>query len=185
MVTSIEDDRRRLTAAVHTVMDFPEPGVAFKDLSPILSDANLFAAARRALLAAADPILDGRRVDAFAGVDSRGFLFASAMASDNDTGVLVVRKDGKLPPPTISQPAATEYSDVALCLNPDLFDGRQVMLVDDILATGGTALAAAALIERAGGHLLGAVFVGEIGALAGRARLEDGLRAPVAVVLSL
>lgn len=182
---TVDADRQRLTEAVHTVMGFPEPGIAFKDLSPILSDPELFDLARRVLTSTAHPLVEGRPVDAFAGIDSRGFLFASAMASVEHTGVLLVRKDGKLPPPTISQRASTEYSDVALCLNPSLFEGRSVVLVDDILATGGTALAAAELIERAGAQLLGAVFFGEITALGGRAVVEKGIRAPLAVVLSL
>lgn len=182
---NIDRDRERLKEAVHTVMDFPEPGIAFKDLSPVLSDPDLFEVALRSLMATVEPVVDGRQLDAFAGIDSRGFLFASAMASVAHTGVLLVRKDGRLPPPTMSQPASTEYSDVALCLNPGLFEGRRIVLVDDILATGGTAMAAAALIERAGGQLLGAVFFGEIEALRGRTALEVELRAPVAAVLSL
>jgi adenine phosphoribosyltransferase len=182
---TVDADLQRLTDAVHTVMDFPESGIAFKDLSPILSDPELFDLARRQLAATAHPLVDGRHVDAFAGIDSRGFLFASAMASVEHKGVLLVRKDGKLPPPTISQRASTEYSDVALCLNPELFEGRGVVLVDDILATGGTALAAAELIERARARLLGAVFFGEIAALGGRAIVEEGIRAPVAAVLTL
>lgn len=179
------DERQELHGAIRTVADFPEPGIAFKDISPILADARLFEIGTRLLTQAALALADGGPVDAFAGVDSRGFLFASVAARSADRGCLLVRKEGKLPEPTLSRPAAMEYGNVALCLNPTLFEGKRIVILDDVMATGGTAIAAAELARAAGAEVVGAAFFAEIAFLEGCARFTKDTGVPTAAVLSL
>lgn len=181
----LTEERDRLLAAVHTVDDFPEPGIAFKDISPILADPALFNLGTNMLTRAALALADGVTVDAFAGVDSRGFLFASVAAHAQGLGCLLVRKEGKLPEPTMSRVASMEYGNVALCLNPTLFAGRNIVILDDVMATGGTAIAATELARDAGANVLGAAFFAEIGFLEGCTRFTDATGVPTASVLSL
>lgn len=150
------------------VPDFPEPGVAFKDLTPILADAQGLAAVTDALADTA------RGADLVAGIDARGFLLGAAVALRLGTGVLAIRKGGKLPPPVYSETYALEYGTATLEIPADGLDigGRRVLVIDDVLATGGTAAAAVKLLQHAGATVTGAAMLLELTALGGRDVLE-------------
>lgn len=157
-----------IESLMREVPDFPEPGVQFKDLTPVLADADGLAAVTRALADVA------AGADLIAGIDARGFLLGAAVATALGTGVLAVRKGGKLPPPVHSETYALEYGTATLEIPADGLDltGRRVMIVDDVLATGGTVAATVALLERSGATITGAAVVLELPALNGRARIE-------------
>lgn len=160
----LQDDVRR---ALRAYPDFPTKGVLFQDIAPVLADPALLA---RVIDAMASPF-EGR-VDKVAGVESRGFLFGLAIAQRLGVGFVPVRKLGKLPGPTLRAEYALEYGRATLEIQADaLRADERVLLVDDVLATGGTALAARGLVQRAGARLVGFSFLLEIGALGGRARL--------------
>jgi adenine phosphoribosyltransferase len=162
------------------VPDFPEPGVVFRDLTPVFADAEAF---RRVVDGLAEPATvdpraaamsgPGRRdFDVVAGVEARGFLLAAAVALDAGTGVVPVRKAGKLPRDRVSAEYALEYGSATLELHTDSVQpGQRVLLVDDVLATGGTLAAAISLIERLGGIVTGVSVVVELVALGGRQRI--------------
>jgi adenine phosphoribosyltransferase len=161
------------------VPDFPEPGVVFRDLTPVLADAGAFRRVVDALTAPAD--VDPRAAalsgggpgfDVVAGVEARGFLLAAAVALDAGTGVVPVRKAGKLPRERVSAEYALEYGTATLELHTDsIRPGQRVLVVDDVLATGGTLEAAISLIERLGGVVSAVAVVVELAALGGRQRL--------------
>ena len=158
----------KLKAAIRDVPDFPKPGIVFKDITPILSDAKLF----RAAIA----ILAGRHekgtVDKIAAIDARGFLFAGAMADRLGVGLVPIRKKGKLPYKTYEESYALEYGTATLSIHQDAFrKGDRVVLVDDLLATGGTAAAAVRLIQQAGGTVVAVDFLVELAFLNGRGKL--------------
>lgn len=157
-----------IASLVREVPDFPEPGVQFKDLTPVLADARGLAAVSNALADAA------RGADLIAGVDARGFLVGGAVALTLGIGVLAVRKGGKLPPPVLSQSYDLEYGSATLEVPADGVElaGRSVVVIDDVLATGGTLAATHQLLTRAGAHVTGAVVIMELTALGGRAALE-------------
>ena len=136
-----------IESLMREVPDFPEPGIQFKDLTPVLADAQGLATVTRALADVAEG------ADLVAGIDARGFLLGAAVATVLNTGVLAVRKGGKLPPPVHSESYALEYGTATLEIPADGLDlvGRRVIVVDDVLATGGTVAAAVALLERSGG----------------------------------
>ena len=163
-----ESLERRLRAAIRTIPDFPKPGIQFKDITPVLADPPLFrdtldALAERARALGAEKVI---------GVDARGFLFAAPVAERLEVGLIPVRKPGKLPYQTLSEEYALEYGTNALEMHTDAIEpGEKVVVVDDLLATGGTVRAAARLIEAVGGVMAGAVFVIELGFLDGRSRL--------------
>jgi adenine phosphoribosyltransferase len=158
----------RVAARVRDVPDFPRPGIQFKDLTPLLADGPLFAEVGRAI--AGEHAAAG--FDVVAGVEARGFLVAAAVALAAGTGVVPVRKAGKLPWATITAAYELEYGEATIEVHSDAFaEHRRVLLVDDVLATGGTMAAAADLVGRAGGELAGASVVLELTALGGRARL--------------
>jgi adenine phosphoribosyltransferase len=158
----------RLEAAVRNVPDFPKPGVAFKDITPALADARLFADLTAALAA---PYRD-RGVTHVAGVESRGFIIAAPVAQALGAGFIPIRKPGKLPWRTAGRDYALEYGTDRLEMHVDACPSpARVLLVDDVLATGGTAAAAASLIEDVGGTVVGCAFLLEIEALQGAARL--------------
>jgi adenine phosphoribosyltransferase len=160
----------RVAAAVRDVPDFPQPGIVFKDLTPLLADGPLFADVARAI---ADEHAD-TGFDVVAGVEARGFLFAAAVAIVTGTGVVPVRKAGKLPWRTVTAAYELEYGEAVVEVHEDAFRGhRRVLLVDDVLATGGTLAAAADLVRRAGGELAGVSVVVELTALGGRDRLAQ------------
>ncbi|WP_299574518.1 adenine phosphoribosyltransferase [uncultured Williamsia sp.] len=163
--------RARQAIATHTrlVPDFPEPGVQFKDLTPVLADPEGLAAVTAALAEAAGD------ADLVAGIDARGFLLGGAIALHLGVGVVAVRKAGKLPPPVHAESYDLEYGSACLEIPADgvTLSGRRVFVVDDVLATGGTLNAAIALLSAAGADVHAAAVVMEIEGLPGR----DAVRA--------
>jgi adenine phosphoribosyltransferase len=159
------------------VADFPQPGIVFKDITPLLADPVAFAAVVTALAGAAPD------VDVVAGVEARGFLLAGAIARELDCGLVPVRKAGKLPPPTVHRSYVLEYGTAEIEVPVHVLDGRNVLLVDDVLATGGTLRASAELVAQAGGRVRALAVILELGFLDGR-RALDGL-APLTALLTL
>lgn len=152
---------------IRAVADFPMPGVVFRDVTPLLANAEALAACIDAL---AEPWLEAN-VRAVCGIESRGFIFGAALAQRLGAGFVPVRKPGKLPPPVVGIDYALEYGHDRLELGANaLAPGERVLLVDDVLATGGTLAAAQALLERLDVVLLGAAVVIELPGLQGRAR---------------
>ena len=168
---------RRLKAAVRDIPDFPKPGIIFKDITPVLKDPKLFHAAVD-LLAKRHR---GKGIRKIAVIDARGFLFGAALAYKLKAGVVPIRKKGKLPYETYEETYDLEYGSATLAIHVDAFSpGEPVVLVDDLLATGGTALASAKLIERAGGKVEEIDFLVELGFLHGREKLSGyNLYAPI------
>lgn len=159
---------RDLKQAIRDVPDFPRPGILFKDITPVLLDPKLF---QRTLDALAEPWRQGE-VDAVVAVESRGFLFGAGIAERLSVPLVLVRKAGKLPYTTIKESYALEYGTATLELHVDAVSkGQRALLVDDLLATGGTAAAAATLVRQQGGEVAGYQFVIELGFLEGRQRL--------------
>lgn len=151
---------------IRDVPDFPKPGILFKDLAPLLADPRALEAAVAGLAAVAPAC------DAVAGMESRGFLFGAPLALKLGRGFIPIRKKGKLPGRVFDERYALEYGEAVLELQADAIrPGRKILLVDDVLATGGTAAAAARLVEKAGGEVCGMVFVLELAFLNGRAAL--------------
>jgi adenine phosphoribosyltransferase len=159
----------RLRAAVRDVPDFPKKGITFKDITPVLSDPSLFRASIDLFLERCR----GREVDKIVGIDARGFVFGSAVAYELGVGFVPIRKRGKLPYRTEIAKYSLEYGEAEVEMHTDaVTQGERVVLVDDLLATGGTSAAAAVLIRKAGGQLLEAQFLIELEFLEGRKRLE-------------
>ena len=159
-----------LSAAVRDVQDFPKPGILFKDITPILSDGRLFRMAVDCFVQANE----GLRVDKVVGIDARGFLFGAAAAYELGLGFVPVRKKGKLPYQTESASYSLEYGESVVEMHVDaIAPVERVVLIDDLLATGGTAAAAACLIAKMGGILAEAQFLIELEFLAGRKALKD------------
>jgi adenine phosphoribosyltransferase len=159
----------RLYAAVRDVPDFPKKGIVFKDITPVLSDPSLFRASIDLFLERCR----GRDVDKIVGIDARGFVFGSAVAYELGVGFVPIRKRGKLPYRTEIAKYSLEYGEAEVEMHTDaVTQGERVVLVDDLLATGGTSAAAAVLIRKAGGQLLEAQFLIELEFLEGRKRLE-------------
>lgn len=156
----------RIAGLLRDVPDFPQPGIRFKDIAPLLADAQAFAAVIDALAESA-----GEGLDIVAGVEARGFLVAGALACQLGCGVVPVRKAGKLPPPTLRRSYALEYGSAEIEVPMGILDGTRVLLVDDVLATGGTLRAAAQLLADAGGTVTALGVIVELGFLAGRAAL--------------
>jgi adenine phosphoribosyltransferase len=156
-----------IASLARDVADFPKPGVRFKDLTPVFADRQGMAAVTNAL---AD-IASG--ADLVAGIDSRGFLVAAAVATRLGTGVLAIRKSGKLPPPVHAEQYDLEYGTATLEIPADGIElpGRSVVIIDDVLATGGSIGAAARLLWRAGADVPAAAVVVELTALGGREAL--------------
>ncbi|GAA1480657.1 adenine phosphoribosyltransferase [Gordonia sinesedis] len=164
--------RDAIDAHARRVPDFPAPGIQFKDLTPVLADADGLAAIVTALTH------DCPDVDLVAGIDARGFLIGGAAARELGVGVLAVRKGGKLPPPVRATSYDLEYGSSVLEIPADGLDiaGMRVLVVDDVLATGGTIVAAVGLLESAGAEVVGIAVVMELTGLGGRARIADGVR---------
>ena len=151
--------------AIRTVPDFPKPGIQFKDITPVLADGRLFAGAMDFLLAG----LTAQNVDKVVGIDARGFIFAAAAASRLGVGFVPVRKKGKLPYSTHEQSYELEYGSNTIAIHTDAVKpGERVLLLDDLLATGGTAAAAVSLLHKLGAHLVSVRFLIELGFLDGR-----------------
>lgn len=157
-----------LSAAIRNVPDFPKAGILFKDITPVLADARLFAGAIDLLAGSFKP----GQVDAVVGIDARGFIFASAVALKLNAGFVPVRKKGKLPYKTYEESYDLEYGSNTVALHVDAVKpGEKVILVDDLLATGGTAGAAIALLDKLGAEILEVSFLIELGFLNGRQKL--------------
>lgn len=155
------------TSLLRDVQDFPKPGIVFKDITPILADAAGFAAAVEAMAAP----WRGQAIDAVVAIEARGFIVGAPLAQALGIGFVPVRKPGKLPGRTLSQAYALEYGHDSLELHADALPaGARVLLVDDVLATGGTLDAARALVERSGARIVGAAVLIELAALGGRSR---------------
>ena len=160
-----------LDSLVHDVADFPSPGVVFKDITPLLADAAAFAATVEAMADLGRDV-SGGHVDAVVGVEARGFVFAAPVALALGTGFVPVRKQGKLPWRTLSESYALEYGEATVEIHEDAFTpGARVLVVDDVLATGGTAAATVRLVQRAGGAVVGIAVLLEVAFLNGRAQL--------------
>ena len=165
-MASVHDELRAL---VRTIADFPKPGIQFRDITTLLLDRGGFAATIDALAATVEG-----PVDLVAAIEARGFAIGGALAVKLDAGLLLIRKDGKLPGATIAEDYALEYGSDRLAMHVDACaPGARVLIVDDLLATGGTAMAAARLIERAGGEIAGARFVIDLPDLGGGAALAE------------
>ena len=158
-----------LLARLRDVEDFPKPGIVFKDITPVLADPVLFG---RVVNALTTPFR-GEHVTKVIGVEARGFMFGAPAALALSAGFVPARKPGKLPWRTVQERYALEYGTDGLELHEDaLAPGERVVVVDDLLATGGTAAAVGKLVERLGGVLVGYAFVAELGFLPGRERLQ-------------
>lgn len=157
-----------INALTRNAANFPIPGVDFKDLTPVLADPRGLAVVTDALAEAADG------ADLIAGVDARGFLLGAAVALKLGTGVLAVRKGGKLPPPVHTVEYDLEYGSATLEIPADGIDlaGRSVLVIDDVLATGGTLTAAAQVLSNGGARVIGAAVVLELTALNGRTAVQ-------------
>ena len=154
---------------IRTIPDFPHPGIMFRDVTTLFSDARGFRMAVDQLL---HPYT-GRRIDKVVGLEARGFILGGAIAHQLAVGFVPIRKKGKLPGRIISQAYKLEYGEAVMELHDDaLQPGEKVLLVDDLLATGGTAEAGIKLIERLGAQVVGCAFVVDLPELGGRKRLE-------------
>lgn len=163
------DTLKKLREGVRNVPDFPKKGIVFKDITPILSDPALFRASIDLFLERCR----GKKIDKIVGIDARGFLFGSAVAYELGVGFVPIRKRGKLPYKTEIAKYSLEYGEAEMEMHIDaIIAGEQIVLVDDLLATGGTSAAAAALITKTGGQLLEAQFLIELEFLHGRKQLE-------------
>jgi adenine phosphoribosyltransferase len=160
----------RLRSLIRDVPDFPRPGIVFKDITLLLGDAAAFSAAIAGLAA---PYRDAG-VDIVAGIESRGFILGGAVADRLGAGFALVRKEGRLPSARISQAYTLEYGEAVIEMHSDAIQpGQRVLIVDDLLATGGTAGAAGALVDRLGGDIVGFAFLIELSALGGSAALGE------------
>jgi adenine phosphoribosyltransferase len=157
-----------IKALVRDVPDYPEPGVMFKDITPLLSDGAALAAVVTALAGGQD------RVDKVAGIEARGFILAAPAAIQLGAGFVPVRKQGKLPGATYAQSYNLEYGSATIEVHQDAFaPGERVLIVDDVLATGGTAAATAELVRKAGAEITGIAVILELSFLNGRSQMPD------------
>jgi adenine phosphoribosyltransferase len=160
--------RSRFKDLIRSVPDFPKAGIVFRDITTLLSDA---AALREAVRQLADPWRDAA-VDLVAAVESRGFIFGAAVAIELGVGFVPIRKPGKLPAETTAETYELEYGTDTVEIHTDAVRrGQKVLMVDDLLATGGTMAAACRLVERLGGHIAGIAFLIDLAFLNGRAKL--------------
>lgn len=163
----VAEDLRKL---IRDVPDFPKPGILFRDITPLLADPDGLREAARLM---ADPFRESG-ADRVVGIESRGFILGPLVARELHAGFVPVRKAGKLPSSTYRESYALEYgTDVVEMHDDAVRRGHDVLIVDDLIATGGTAAAAARLVERAGGRVKGFSFLIELAALGGRRHLGD------------
>lgn len=163
-------DAADLRAAIRDVPDFPKPGIIFKDITPVLSNPDLFQTSIRLLAETAG----GEHIDKVVGIDARGFIFAAAVADRLGAGFVPIRKVGKLPWKTHSISYSLEYGEAVSEIHRDaVHPGERILLVDDLLATGGTAAAAVHLLEQLDAQIVSASFLIELEFLKGRERLGE------------
>lgn len=168
-----------IDAAIRIIPDFPQPGILFRDITPLLADPTAFAMAQALLLDRARHFVP----DVIVAVEARGFLFGAPLALDLGIPLVPVRKPGKLPGATHSVDYGLEYGTDRLEIHSDaISNGKRVLLVDDLLATGGTVRAAASLVERLGADVVGALFLIELEGLGGAERLAEA-KIPVSALL--
>jgi adenine phosphoribosyltransferase len=171
------DLTRLITTRIRDIPDYPQPGVVFKDITPLLADGRAFSAVVDALAATDGP------VDKVAGIEARGFILAAPVAWRLGAGFVPIRKKGKLPGVTFAQDYELEYGTATIEVLTDAFEpADRVLVIDDVLATGGTARATADLVHRAGARVAGIAVLLELSFLNGRARLAD---LPVSALLTI
>ena len=158
----------RAESLIRTIPDYPEPGVQFRDITPLLADATGLATVIDAMIA---PFAG--QFDVVAGIEARGFLLAGAVATTANVGLVPIRKAGKLPRPAASVDYSLEYGTATIEIHDDIADGTRVLLVDDVLATGGTLQAAHELVPVVGGVVVGTSVLMELVALGGRSLVPD------------
>ncbi len=173
MTTPVRSDLElALSTLVRDVPDFPEPGVVFKDIAPLLADHEAFTLVVEALAAAGRDDTGQVVVDKVVGIEARGFILGAPVALLLGAGFVPVRKEGKLPGATHNESYALEYGEATLEVHQDAFGpGERVLVIDDVLATGGTAMATIALVERSGAQVAGIAVLIELGFLHGRDQL--------------
>ena len=160
----------RIRAAIRDVPDFPKPGILFKDITPILADPGLFGEVVRVFVERYRPL----RIQKVAAMESRGFIFGAPLAAELGAGFVPLRKHGKLPHTTLAESFTLEYGEETLEIHTDAIrPGERVLVIDDLLATGGTARAACKLVEKTGGEVVELAFLIELAFLRGRERLAD------------
>ena len=170
MAGDVSGDHAALRSFVREIRDYPNDGVTFRDITPLLGDGATFAAAVNGLV----DEFGGLSVDRVVGVESRGFLFASAVAYRMGAGLVPVRKAGKLPWAVVREEYDLEYGTDKLEIHRDaIHPGERILIIDDVIATGGTAAATARLVETLGGVIAGLGFVIELDELEGRAQLGE------------
>ena len=166
-----------IAARVRDIPDYPQPGIVFKDITPLLADGAAFQAVVAGLARGHGP------VDKVVGIEARGFILAASAACQLGSGFVPVRKQGRLPGPTYPQSYELEYGNATVEVHQDAFSpGERVLVIDDVLATGGTAQATATLVRRAGAEIVGIAIIMELTVLGGRAKLTgEQLRVLLAV----
>ena len=169
-----------LAAVIRTIPDYPKPGIMFRDITTLLADARAF---RRAVDELVQPFA-GMKIDKVAGIEARGFILGGAVAHQLSAGFVPLRKKGKLPHQTRAVEYALEYGSDSMEMHLDAVqEGEKVMLVDDLIATGGTAIAAVELLRRGGADVIGAAFVVDLPDLGGTAKLAT-MGVPVSVLVA-
>lgn len=183
MTSTTESIRELLLSRIRDVADYPKPGVVFKDITPLLADPVAFTALTDALA----ELCVRHGATKIVGLEARGFILAAPVAVRAGIGFIPVRKAGKLPGATLSQSYELEYGSAEIEIHAEDLDAEdRVMVIDDVLATGGTAEASLELIRRAGAQVAGVAVLMELGFLAGRARLEPGLAgAPLEALIAV
>jgi adenine phosphoribosyltransferase len=177
MTPSLEET---LLSAIRTIPDYPKPGVLFRDITTLLGDAQAF---RRAIDALVQPYA-GQKIDKIAGIEARGFILGGAVAHQLSSGFVPIRKKGKLPHETVRVAYSLEYGLDEMEMHKDgVAPGEKVIIIDDLIATGGTAEAAVKLLRQIGADILAACFVIDLPDLGGRAKLE-ALGVPVRTLVS-
>jgi len=160
---------QKLKSIIREIPDWPKKGISFKDITPLLHDKDIF---RKIIDLLAAPYL-GKKIDKVVGIDARGFILAAALAYKLKTGLAIVRKKGKLPAKTISQSYTLEYASNILEMHEDaILPGEKVLLVDDVLATGGTMKATIVMVKKLKGKIIGVEFLMELTYLDGKKNLK-------------
>ncbi|MFD9545574.1 adenine phosphoribosyltransferase [Streptomyces sp. NPDC060022] len=183
MTSTTESTRELLLSRIRDVPDYPKPGVMFKDITPLLADPVAFTALTDSLV----ELCVRHGATKVVGLEARGFILAAPVAVKSGLGFVPVRKAGKLPGATLGQSYELEYGTAEIEIHAeDLSADDRIMVIDDVLATGGTAEASLELIRRAGAQVAGVAVLMELGFLAGRARLDGALRgAPLEALITL